>query len=222
MQVQFDERNSPSTSQRVPSTGSITSSYRLGTLGSGSELAIVDQYGDHELAHYVAIMTDLVIDQLEQLGVAYEIIECDPDLADTAQFCEAYGYAAEDSANAIVVVGKVDPPVYAMCLVLADTRLDVNKVVRKKLGVRKCSFASGDQTVELTGMMIGGVTPFGTTTELDLWIDSRVMERPQLIIGGGSRDRKLLVPPATLAAHPRAEVVVDLAKVPPPPAESSD
>lgn len=157
-------------------------------------------------------MSDPVTDQLAALNVAFEIVDCDPDLADTAAFCEAYGYAAEDSANAIVVVGKSDPPTFAMCLVLADSRLDVNKVVRKKLGARKASFASADQTMELTGMQIGGVTPFGTSSELPLWIDSRVMARDQLIIGGGGRDRKLLVPPATLAAHPTAEVVEDLAK----------
>ena len=158
-------------------------------------------------------MADLVLQQLDELGLAYEVVPCDPDLADTAAFCEAYGYSAEDSANAILVAGKADPPVFTMCLVLADSRLDVNKVVRKKLGVRKCSFASADQTIEMTGMQIGGVTPFGTAQPLPLWIDSRVMEREQLIIGGGSRDRKLLVSPATLAGHPGAEVVDDLAKV---------
>ncbi|MGZ0177928.1 MAG: YbaK/EbsC family protein [Acidimicrobiales bacterium] len=157
-------------------------------------------------------MSDLVLEQLDGLGAAYELVACDPDLADTAAFCETYGYAADDSANAIVVVGKSDPPVFAMCLVLADSRLDVNKVVRKRLGTRKCSFASAEQTIEMTGMQVGGVTPFGTTQPLDLWIDSRVMERDNLIIGGGSRDRKLLVPPATLAAHPRAEVIEGLAK----------
>ncbi len=156
---------------------------------------------------------DLVIEQLDELGLSYELIDCDPDLADTAAFCEAYGYSPEDSANAIVVVGKSEPLVFAMCLVLADSRLDVNKVVRKKLGARKASFASADQTIELTGMQIGGVTPFGTTTTLPLWIDSRVMDREKLIIGGGSRDRKLLVPPATLADHPTAEVVEGLAKI---------
>lgn len=156
-------------------------------------------------------MTDRVIEQLESLALAFDVVECDPDLADTTAFCEAYGYSTEDSANAIVVVGKADPPVFAMCLVLADSRLDVNKVVRKKLGVRKCSFASSEQTIELTGMQIGGVTPFGTSTELPLWIDARVMEREQVIIGGGSRDRKLLVPPATLAGHPGADIIEHLA-----------
>jgi len=157
-------------------------------------------------------MSDPVLEQLQELGLDYEVVACDPDLADTAAFCEAYGYSADESANAIVVVGKADPPVFAMCLVLADSRLDVNKVVRKRLGTRKASFASADQTVDLTGMQIGGVTPFGTSTPLELWIDSRVMDNDRLIIGGGSRDRKLLVPPATLAGHPGAVVVEDLAK----------
>lgn len=161
-------------------------------------------------------MDDPVVNQLDALGVDYSIVDCDPDLADTAAFCDAYGYSPSDSANAIVVVGKSDPPSYVMCLVLADSRLDVNKVVRKRLGVRKCSFASADETVELTGMTIGGVTPFGTSTDLEIWIDSRVLERDRVIIGGGSRDRKLLVPPATLVAHPRVSAVEGLAKEPSP------
>lgn len=155
---------------------------------------------------------DPVTDQLDSLAAAYEVVPCDPDLADTAAFCDAYGYSPDDSANAIVILGKADPPVHVMCLVLASTRLDVNGAVRKRLGVRKCSFASAEVTRELTGMEIGGVTPFGTTTDLELWIDSAVMGRERLIIGGGGRDRKLLVPPATLAAHPRAAVIDGLAR----------
>lgn len=154
---------------------------------------------------------DAVLTELTELGLEHEVVPCDPELADTAQFCEAYGYSPDDSANAIVVVGKSDPPRYVMCLVLASTRLDVNKAVRKRLGVRKCSFASADQTKELTGMEIGGVTPFGTAMPLELWVDAAVVDRERLIIGGGSRDRKLLVPPATLIDHPRSEVIEDLA-----------
>ena len=156
-------------------------------------------------------MADAVLQQLDELGLAYEVVPCDPDLADTASFCEAYGYAADDSANAIVVIGKADPPSYVMCLVLSSTRLDVNRVVRKRLGVRRASFASAAQTMELTGMEIGGVTPFGISGDLPVWVDARVMERPEVIIGGGGRDRKLLVPPATLAGHPDVVVVEGLA-----------
>ena len=156
-------------------------------------------------------MADAVLQQLDDLGLAYEVVPCDPDLADTAAFCKAYGYAPEDSANAIVVIGKSDPPSYVMCLVLSSTRLDVNRVVRKRMGVRRASFASAAQTKDLTGMEIGGVTPFGVSGDLPVWVDARVMERPEVIIGGGGRDRKLLVPPATLAGHPDVTVVEGLA-----------
>jgi len=158
-------------------------------------------------------MTDEVVEALLSSGVDYELVACDPALADTAQFCEAYGYALEDSANTIVVVGKVDPPIHAVCVVLAHTRLDVNKVVRKRLGVRKASFAGGDDTERLTGMTIGGVTPFGLPTGLPLWVDARVMQREAIILGGGSRDRKVLAAPEILTAV-GAEVVEGLALEP--------
>jgi prolyl-tRNA editing enzyme YbaK/EbsC (Cys-tRNA(Pro) deacylase) len=156
-------------------------------------------------------MSDAFITRLDATGIQYEIIPCDPDLADTAAFCEHYGYALEDSANTIVVMGKADPPVFAACVVLATTRLDVNKAVRKRLGTRKASFASGEDTRRLTGMEVGGVTPVGLRDGLPLWIDARVMERERIILGGGSRDRKVHAPPAILTAL-GAEVVPDLAK----------
>jgi prolyl-tRNA editing enzyme YbaK/EbsC (Cys-tRNA(Pro) deacylase) len=154
---------------------------------------------------------DAVRTRLDELGVEYEIVPCDPALADTAQFCEAYGYAPEDSANTIVVVGKSDPPTYVACVVLATTRLDVNKAVRNRLGVRKASFADADATRALTGMEIGGVTAVGLPPDLPVWIDARVMTRPRIILGGGSRACKVLAPPQLLTALPNTEVVDALA-----------
>jgi prolyl-tRNA editing enzyme YbaK/EbsC (Cys-tRNA(Pro) deacylase) len=156
-------------------------------------------------------MSDDFLERLDATGIEYEIIPCDPDLADTAAFCEHYGYALEDSANTIVVVGKSEPPVYAACVILATTRLDVNKAVRKRLGTRKASFAGPEQTRELTGMAIGGVTPVGLPDGLPLWVDARVMERERIILGGGGRDRKVHAPPGVLSAL-GAEVVEGLAK----------
>lgn len=157
-------------------------------------------------------MSDPVLDAARATGVPIEIVPCDPDLADTAAFCGAYGYGLDQSANAIVVVGKGEPRIYVCCLVLATTRLDVNGAVRKRLGRKKASFASAEETAEKTGMQIGGVTPYGLPPGLAIWIDGRVMACERVIVGGGSRDRKLLVPPASLAALPGAEVIDALAK----------
>lgn len=149
---------------------------------------------------------------LDALGVPYEVIPCDPELADTAAFCAAYGYLPEESANTIVVVGKADPPVYAACVVLATTRLDVNRTVRARLGVRKASFAPAEETRALTGMEIGGVTAFGLPPALPLWVDAAVMQRDRVILGGGSRDCKVIAPPAILLALANVEVVEGLAR----------
>ncbi len=155
---------------------------------------------------------EAVIGHLEALGVSYEVLGCSPDFADTARFCERYGYPMDDSANAICVVGKSPARPMVCCVVLASTRLDVNGVVRRRLGVRKASFADAGTTVERTGMMIGGVTPFGLPDGLSVWVDARVMERDQVIVGGGSRDCKILCPPVSLLAVDGAEIVDDLAK----------
>jgi prolyl-tRNA editing enzyme YbaK/EbsC (Cys-tRNA(Pro) deacylase) len=149
--------------------------------------------------------------ELGRLGTPFELISCDPALADTAAFCAAYGYSPGDSANTIVVVGKSDPPRYVVCVVLATTRLDVNRAVRARLGVRRLSFASFDEARTLTGMELGGVTVFGLPPDLPIWVDRRVMNRPEIILGGGSRSWKVKVPPAILLALPGVEVVDDLA-----------
>ena len=157
-------------------------------------------------------MEDSIIEILEAMCADYQIVECAPELADTAQFCEHYGYRLDESANAILIVGKGDPRVYALCVVLATTQVDVNKQARRKLGVKKASFASPDETIKLTGMTLGGVTPFGLPASLPIWIDSRVLECSKVIVGGGSRNRKIYTNPEVLAALPSAEIVEDLAK----------
>lgn len=154
---------------------------------------------------------EAVRDAADGTGVPFEVVACDPALADTAAFCAAYGYALDDSANCVVVIGKSDPPVYAACVVLATTRLDVNGVVRRRFGTRKASFAPSDDVVATTGMAIGGVTPLALPDGLPLWVDARVMERDRIVLGAGSRNAKVLAPPAILMAL-GGEIVVDLAK----------
>jgi prolyl-tRNA editing enzyme YbaK/EbsC (Cys-tRNA(Pro) deacylase) len=146
----------------------------------------------------------------------YELFACDPALADTAAFCATYGFALEDSANTIVVVGKSTPPVFAACIVLATHRLDVNHAVRDRLGTRKASFASPDETRTLTGHEIGGVTAFGLPDGIPLLVDAAVTARPRIVLGGGSRSWKVIAPSSILLSLPNVEVVDGLANPAPP------
>lgn len=160
-----------------------------------------------------AAVEALVRAALDSLGVRFEIVACDESLADTAAFCAAYGYDLEDSANTIVVAGRPDAG-HAACVLLATTRLDVNRVVRRRLGAKKASFADREETVAVTGMAIGGVTPFGLPAGLPIWVDAAVMGRDAIVLGGGSRRSKVVGPPALLTALPTVEVVEGLASRP--------
>lgn len=157
-----------------------------------------------------------VREALDATGVAYQVLDCDPDLADTAAFCEHYGVPVEQSANTILVGAKPrggGDKVFVACVVLAHTRLDVNNAVRRRLDVKKASFASAEETRDLTGMLIGGVTAAALPDGLPLWVDARVLDAEWVVLGGGDRSTKIKAPPSVLTAL-GGEVVDGLATVP--------
>ena len=139
--------------------------------------------------------TSSVLKTVANLDLPYEVIEIEPALADTALFCERYGFPMEQSGNTIIVASKKEPKVFVACVVLATTRLDVNKRVRKLMGVPKASFASAEEMEVLTGMEVGGVTPFSLPEEMKLYVDSRIMKLDWVILGGGGRGHKLKISP---------------------------
>ncbi|WP_037319295.1 YbaK/EbsC family protein [Amycolatopsis orientalis] len=141
------------------------------------------------------------------------VAEIDAELADTAAFCEAYGSPLSASANCVVIAGKRAGEVrFAAAMILATTRADVNGVIKRRLDVRKASFAPMDEAVSLTGMQYGGITPVGLPGEWPILIDQRVADEPELIIGSGIRGSKLLISGPALASLPGAEVIDGLAR----------
>jgi prolyl-tRNA editing enzyme YbaK/EbsC (Cys-tRNA(Pro) deacylase) len=137
-----------------------------------------------------------VLDALRNLGIPHEAIEIDPAFADTAAFCEKYGYPVERACNTIIVASKKEPKKFAACVVLGNTRLDVNKRVTKLMGVPKASFASAEEMMALTGMRVGGVTPFSLPDGIPLYVDDRIMAVDWIILGGGGRSLKVKASPA--------------------------
>jgi len=141
------------------------------------------------------------------------VVAIDPDLADTAAFCERYGVSLAESANCVVIAGRREGETrFAACVVLATTRADVNNVARRALDVRKASFAATDVAVAETGMEYGGITPIGLPEGWPVLVDAAVAAMPQVVIGSGLRRSKLALSGKTLADLPGATVVEGLAR----------
>jgi prolyl-tRNA editing enzyme YbaK/EbsC (Cys-tRNA(Pro) deacylase) len=137
-----------------------------------------------------------------------EVAEIDPELADTAAFCDRYGVPLDVSANCVVVAAKRGGEVaYAACMVLATGRADVNGVVRKHLGARKVSFAPMADATSLTGMEYGGITPVGLPEDWPILVDEAVAAAPHAVIGSGLRRSKLVLPGKALATLPGARIL---------------
>jgi prolyl-tRNA editing enzyme YbaK/EbsC (Cys-tRNA(Pro) deacylase) len=152
---------------------------------------------------------------MQSLGISFEEMACDPELADTAAFCEAYGVPLDRSANTILVASRRPEGHVVACLVLATTRLDVNGLVRRRMVVRKVSFADAETTRDLTGMEIGGVTIFGLPADIPVWVDSRVIDNDWVVIGAGTRTAKIRFDPGQLKGLNGFEIVRDLGLLPP-------
>jgi prolyl-tRNA editing enzyme YbaK/EbsC (Cys-tRNA(Pro) deacylase) len=147
---------------------------------------------------------------LQRAGVPYELMVIDPAYADTAAFCEKYGVSLGHSANTIVVGSKKEPRQYAACVVQATARLDVNHAVRGLMGVSRLSFASADETMALTGMMIGGVTLFALPETVPIYVDEPLLALDYVILGGGSRSLKIRTSPLVFSRIANTRVVPNL------------
>ena len=140
------------------------------------------------------------------------VVAIDPAVAATAAMAAAYDLPMTCGANCVVVAGKrAGEERVATCLVRADTRADVNNLVKRSLDVRKCSFLPMDRAVAESYMEFGGITPVGLPAGWRLLVDTAVLDIEVAVIGSGLRRSKLLVPGVLLGQLPGAEVVDGLA-----------
>ena len=141
------------------------------------------------------------------------VMEIDPTFSDTAGFCEKYGVTPDVCANCVVIKAQRGEKItFAVCVVLATTKADVNGLVRRTLDARKASFAPMDEAVGKTGMEYGAITPIGLPADWPILIDSRIIDLPQIVIGAGIRTAKLVLPGKVLTAVPNAQVLEGLGK----------
>lgn len=152
----------------------------------------------------------VVVSALESLRIQYELIEIDPEFADTADFCRRYGFSLDICGNTIVVASKRGAKSYCACIVAGNNRLDVNHTVKRLMGVSRASFASADETSEITGMEIGGVTPFALPESIPVYADPTLLDLDSIILGSGSRSSKVRLAPGELERLPNIEFVAGL------------
>lgn len=159
------------------------------------------------------LLPEAVLDAVRAHVPMTQVFEIDPVHADTETLCQVYDLPIDVMANAVLVLGRrAGEERHACCMTLAHRRVDVNNAVRRRLDVRKASFAPMDYAVEASSMEYGGITPVGLPGTWPVWVDGAVADTEVVCIGAGVRGAKLLLPGAALLNLPTAERVDDLAR----------
>lgn len=159
------------------------------------------------------LLAPVVLAALDRHGLleVAEVAAIDPSDADTAVFCARYGVAESASANCVIVQGRRgEESSLCACVVLATTRIDVNGVVRRRLGAKKASFARMELAVTSSAMAYGGITPIGLPAEWPVLVDLAVLGAGPVVLGSGTRDAKLLLEGSVLGGLPGVEVIEGL------------
>jgi prolyl-tRNA editing enzyme YbaK/EbsC (Cys-tRNA(Pro) deacylase) len=141
------------------------------------------------------------------------VAEIDPQFTGSKEFCEHYNVDPSDGANCIIIeVVKGSEKSFACCLVPIGYRADLNSLVRKHFNARRVSFAPLEQVEKETKMEYGSITFFGLPNNWPILIDSKILEKENVIIGGGKKVSKLLIPTKIFKQIPNLEIIDGLSR----------
>ena len=73
---------------------------------------------------------------------------------------------------------------FVLCLVSGDKKCSLNKL-KKILGEKDVSMANADQVKEITGYTIGGVSPIGHLTKVNILIDNNLARFEDIFAAAG-------------------------------------
>ena len=81
------------------------------------------------------------------------------------------------------------------------------KNLARHLGVKSIEPATPDRAVKFTGYQFGGTSPFGTRTEMPVYVEKTVLDLERIYINGGKRGFLVEIPPSVLSEHIAAQPV---------------
>lgn len=95
---------------------------------------------------------------------------------------------------------------YAFVLVPGGASVSMRNLARA-LGAKAAELASERDTERLTGYRIGGISPFGSRTSLQVYVDLSALDHERVYLNGGRRGLLLGLDPEALIEAAGAEIV---------------
>jgi Cys-tRNA(Pro)/Cys-tRNA(Cys) deacylase len=145
-------------------------------------------------------MTPAVI-FLQQKGAQFQVLEYLHD-----QMTESYGLEAvkklglEASAVFKTLVVALDSGEHVVALVPSRNKLNM-KQLAKSAKAKKATMAEVNKVQNMTGYILGGVSPFGQKKRLKTFVDSSAISHDLIYVSGGKRGLELQIVPTLLSEY---------------------
>jgi threonyl-tRNA synthetase len=128
---------------------------------------------------------------LDAHKASYRVIEHAPE-GRTDIVSGLRGNTLPAAAKCIVVMVKLSKKEkkFVLGVVPGDARIDLNKI-KALLNGEYVSFASQDIAEKLTGAVAGTILPFSFNTELQVWVDPRLLAHDEIFFNAALLDKSL-------------------------------
>jgi Ala-tRNA(Pro) deacylase len=134
-----------------------------------------------------------LISLLEQHGVPYRLIDHAPE-GRTDLVSAMRGHDPKLAAKCIVVMVKVGKKVtrHVLGVIPGNARIDLN-AVKALLSGTYVSFASPENAERLSGSVVGAILPFTFDPDLELVVDSAVLNNEEMFFNAARLDRSIVL-----------------------------
>lgn len=86
-----------------------------------------------------------------------------------------------------------------LIVLMHGDRLVSTKNLARHIGVKSVEPATPDRASKHSGYLVGGTSPFGTRTNMPVYVEKTIFELGRIYINGGKRGFLVEIPPSVLA-----------------------
>ncbi|MDK4698016.1 Cys-tRNA(Pro) deacylase [Kingella negevensis] len=111
----------------------------------------------------------------------------------------AQHFGVDEHAVVKTIVLQDDKKRGLICIMHGDKHISTRNLARE-LGMKHIEPTTPEQANKWTGYLVGGTSPFGTKTNLPIYVEESIYELPTIYINGGKRGFLVAIKPQDLAA----------------------
>ena len=154
-------------------------------------------------------MSTRAIHFLKQKKIPFEVVKYDHEEKGAAFASKASGFPLERTVKTLVVdLGKKQ---WALVLMPGDKQLSMKRLAKIQR-VKRAAMADTRTAERITGYLVGGISPFGTSQKLPVVMEESILKFEEILINAGQRGTMLLMAPGDIkeALAAEAAAIADL------------